>query len=278
MLERPAFTPNESASREQYTPLRHKRERQKLVVRTKKGEVLYGMCFALNKSAPSFHLDLLDRHGKSMNRTTPVHFKDIKAVFYVKSFDGKFSPEEFTRQTPPPNREIVVEFEDGEALIGRPLHQHWNEEPRFYIMPEDNESNNLLVLIERSAVKAVHDAHEYRHRRRNEVTAFLRNHMKPGMSQDECLGDYYFSKHDYRNAARHYRTAREQHGDDAHLKKKLCTARYNLAVRHIKQKDYVQALRMMERVLELDPKHTHAFEKARKLREHLAKHPPENPG
>ncbi len=101
--------------------------------------------------------------------------------------------------------------------------------------------------------------------------------MKSGMSKDECLGDFYFSKHDYRTAARHYRTAREQHEEDAHLRKKLCAARYNLAMRHIKQKDYVQALRIMERILELDPKHTHAFEKARKLRAHLSKFPPEGP-
>lgn len=277
MLQRPAFLQDESAAREQYTPLRHKRERQKLVVRTKKGDVVYGMCFALNRAAPSFHLDVLDRHGKTTDRTMHIHFEDLKAVFFVKSFDGKFDPEEYASQTPPPTKEIAVEFEDGEVLIGRPVHTTWENEPRFYIMPDDKESNNLLALVERSAIKAIHDGHRHKKRLQRELDVFIENHMKPGMSHEECMGDYYFWKHDYRNAARNYRTARENDEDNAHLKKKLCAARYNLAVRHVKQKDYARALQLMERILEIDPRHRHALDKARKLREYLAKHPPPKP-
>ena len=90
-------------------------------------------------------------------------------------------------------------------------------------------------------------------------------------SSDLLLGDFHFSKHSYVQALRHYREVREKE-DTPHIRKKLCTAKYNVAVCHIHQRDYQRALRYMELVLELDPTHEQAKRKVEQLREHLTKH------
>ncbi len=250
---------------------RQKRERQKLIVRTKKGDVYYGMCFALNKNAQSFHLDLQDKSGRPLNSTKHIMFSAIKAVFYVKSFDGRFNPEERQEMVMSRHAPVAITFEDEEVLIGRPVHATWRDEPRFFVVPEGQDTNNLMMLVERSAVKTIQDFETYKKKRNQEFTEFLKKHRKPGMSKEECIGDFYFSKHDYKNALRHYRNARESEELTASLKKKLCAAKYNLAMRHIKQKDYKKALRLMEMALEIDPNHEKTLHKIKQLRAHIAK-------
>jgi len=251
MLEKPEVkiwgTPEE--------PTRQKRERQKLVVRTKKGELFYGMCFALNKAALGFHLDLQNKNGLPLNRTQHILFSDIKAVFYVKSFDGRFNPEEFQQETMPRNKPVAVEFNDGETMLGRPVHATWQDDPRFFIVPEEKDGNNIMILVERSTVTAIHDLEEYKKQRQNEFSDYVRKHRKPGMSKEESVGDFYFSERDYSNALRHYRSAKDQEGITESLKKKLCASMYNLGMRYIKQKEYPRALKMMEHALEIDAGH-----------------------
>jgi len=268
VLNTPSFLPG-GATEEQS---RKKRERQKLIVRTKKGHVHYGMCFALNRNAPGFHLDLQDKNGRPLNRTLHVSFDDIKAVFYVKSFDGRFNPEDFQPISVSRNQPIAIEFEDNEVLLGRPVHATWRDEPRFYVVPEEQDTNNIMVLVERNAIKAIHDLNEYKKQRQEEFSAYVKAHRKPGMSKEECIGDFYFSQKDYKNALRHYRSARGQEELTETLKKKLCAAKYNLGMRHIKQRDYAKALQLMELALKVDPTHPKALQKAKQLRTHIAKH------
>ena len=252
-------------------PARQKRERNKLIVRTKKGEIFYGMCFALNKNTSGFHLDLQNKNGLPLNQTKHVMFNDIKAVFYVKSFDGRYNPNDYQQELVPKNQPVAVEFEDGETVLGRPVHASWREDPRFFVMPEETDSNNIMILVERSAVAAIHDLIEYKKQRQNEFSDYVKQHRKPGMSKEECIGDFYFSSKDYKNALRHYRVAREQEGLTDALKKKICAAKYNLSMRYIKQKDYARALQLMELLLKVDPAHEQALHKYKQLKAHIAK-------
>lgn len=253
------------------TPFQSRRERQKLVVRTKKGEVYCGMSFDMNRKVPEFHLDLQNVKGESLNRTIHIAFDDVKAVFYVKSFDGHFIPEDFQPWPLPEVQAIAVEFQDGEVLIGRPAHKTWNDEARFYIIPEKQDGNNMMVLIERSAVAAVHDAKSYVRRQHQEFEKYKAEHMKVGVPEDECKGDFYFSRHDYNNALRHYRIVHEKDPADTRVVRKMCAAKYNLGVRHIRNRDYEQALHFMHLVLKLDPAHPQAREKAAQLQAHIAR-------
>ena len=252
-------------------PRRQRRERNKLIVRNKKGEVYYGMCFSLNKNSPGFYLDLQDKSGLPLNRTQHILFKDIKAVFYVKSFDGRFNPRDYPVEAISANEPIAIEFNDKEMILGRPVQASWQEEDRFLLMPEERDGNNIMILVERSAVAAIHDQKTYQKGRQEKFTSYVKEHRKPGMSKEECIGDYYFSKRDYKNALRHYRSVREQKGVTETLKKKLCASKYNLGMRHIKQKNYSRALQLMELALKVDPAHKQALRKAGQIREHIAK-------
>lgn len=272
MLNRSSSSSDDSQGRYENTPFRYKRERQKLVVRMKKGEAVYGTCFALNRKAPGFHLDMQGKLGESLDRTSHITFDDVKAVFLVKSFDGRFNPDDYRDQEMPQTRALAVKFMDGEVLIGRPANPHWETEPRFYIVPEDRESNNLMVLVERSAVKSVHDAKAHFRKQQEEYEAYKSEHARPGMSEEECKGDYCFSRHEYKDALRYYREVRDRETENERINHKLCATKYNLGVRHIKQRDYVRALRYMEMVLKINPAHPQALEKAEQLRRHITKH------
>ena len=256
----------------QEEPTRQKRERQKLIVRTKKGERYYGMCFALNKNSPGFHLDLQNKNGLPLNRTQHVLFNDIKAVFYVKSFDGRFNPEEFQPESIPRNKIVAIEFDDGETVLGRPVHATWQEDPRFFVVPEERDSNNIMILVERSAINAIHDVEDYKKQRHQEFSDYVRKNRKPGTSKEECIGDYYFSNRNYKDALRYYRTAKDQDGLTDSLRKKLCASMYNLGMRYIKQKDYPRALKVMDHALDIDPNHDQCLRKAKQLKAHIAKH------
>ncbi len=272
MLDKAYIATKENANQENVTPFRSHRKRQKLVVRTQKGEVFYGTSYDLNRKMPGFHLDLQNVQGESLNRTIQIPFETIKAIFYVKSFDGHFLSGESEATAQPGERPIAVKFTDGEVIIGRPVHGQWSEEPRFYLWPEKQNGNNMMILIERNAVKSIHDARTYLKKQHEEYEAFKASHLKPGMSEEECRGDFAFSKRDYNEALRTYRIVREKETSNPRLIHKLCATRYNLGIRYIRNHDYPQALHCMEQVLKMDPNHAPSREKAAQLRAHLAKH------
>ncbi len=271
MLDRTSNAPNDGRNQEQVTPFKSKRERQKLVVRTQKGEIFYGVSYDLNRKMPGFHLDVQNVHGESQNRTINIAFQDIKAVFYVKSFDGHFIAENFESPPMSGERPVAIMFNDGEVIIGRPVHHQWKEEARFYLWPEDQGGNNMMILVERSAVSSIYDAEAYIKKQREEYERYKQSHLKPGMSEEECRGDFAFTKRNYTEALRCYRIVREKNMANPRLKHKMCAARYNLGIRYIRNRDYPQALHCMELVLKVDPTHSPAREKAAQLHAHMAK-------
>ncbi len=271
MLEKSTGVTNGSPNQQQVTPLQTRRNRQKLVVRTKKGEVFYGISYDLNRKMPGFHLEVQNVLGETLNRTLQIPFETIKAIFYVKSFDGHFLPGDYETQEETGERPIAVKFFDGEVILGRPVHRQWAEEPRFYLWPEERQGNNLMILIERSAVKSVHDANNYLKKQQEEYEAFKSTRLKPGMSEEECRADFAFTKRDYSEALRGYRVVYDKETSNPRLKNKLCATRYNLGIRYIRNHDYPQAVHCMELVLKLDPSHGPAREKLAQLNAHLAR-------
>lgn len=256
----------------QETPTPIRKGRQKLVVRTKKGEVFYGITFGLNRKMPDFTFELWKKTGEPLNRTLRINFEEIKAIFYVKSFDGRFDESAFTEFYFPDTRPIIVKFFDGEAITGYTTHAHWMDEPRFFLIPEEQGGNNLMVLVERSAVESIQDAHTYAKKQREAFAEYKKQHASTGHSEQEIWGDFHFRNHEYGDASRCYRQIMAIDPDNTRVRKKLCAAKYNLGIRQIKRHDYAQALRFMELVLELDPHHPQALEKATQLRAHIAKH------
>jgi hypothetical protein len=253
------------------TPAPYKKTQQKVVVRMNSGDVHRGVTFSLNRQAPGFHLELLANDGSSLSKTMQVAFKDVKAVFYVKSFDGRFDPNEEFSQDQPEGDAIAVEFTDGEVIVGRPVNSRWNDEERFLLIPEDQSGNNLLILVERSAVSSIRDATLYAREQESAYQKYKATHLRSDMTEEECQGDYLFRSGKYGDAFKLYRELFRNDPENARLKKKLCASRYNLAVRFIRQKNYVKALQFMEAVLATDPEHTEAAQRVEQLRAHLLK-------
>lgn len=115
--------------------------------RMKKG---YSQNFFPNK--PSFHVT--SPAGESAE-PEEVRVADLKAVFFVNTFDGNpdykerktFSGDELSQ-----GRKVEVTFVDGEVLQGSALGYN-PKEVGFFLFPADPKSNNLRVFVVNASVK-----------------------------------------------------------------------------------------------------------------------------
>jgi hypothetical protein len=82
---------------------------------------------------------------------------EIKAIFFVKSFEGSSNYSEFKVFTNRPNGRgvwIRVHFRDGEVMEGvtpNSLSTYFN--PVFYLTPPDPASNNQTVLVSKRSLR-----------------------------------------------------------------------------------------------------------------------------
>ena len=107
--------------------------------------------FAPNKLV--FHVQVKDEEGDV--KTVDVPMAELKAVFFVKSLEGKKDYEEeraFTRPSVEPK--IVVEFSDNERIVGT-TSGYSHDRSGFFVSPVDFESNNLRIYVVAAAVKKV---------------------------------------------------------------------------------------------------------------------------
>jgi len=252
---------------------RKRHPRQRLVVRFKDGRVLYGVCFALNPRDFGFHLDRVDSTGQEGEGTVHCQFSDLKAVFFVKSFDGKFDKHRRYQEWQPEGNEMVVEFTDGEVIRGFTLRRYDGNEDRFYLIPGDQSGNNISILVERSAVAGVYTPQEYkgkvvqqREERKQEVGG-----DSVDLSQEETMGDFYFETRNYPAALEQYQAAIKKYPQSSRLRKKMLLTTYNVGVQHIKRRDYQAAMKSMRAVLNADPENKHARKKIQQLKRILHK-------
>ena len=104
--------------------------------------------FAANK--PEFHVFSL---GDEDSKALPILIKDLKAVFFVKSYDGDKWHREYKLfdRANVRARKIFVRFKDGEFMVGftigyNPKHQG------FFLTPADPDSNNSRIYVINEAV------------------------------------------------------------------------------------------------------------------------------
>ena len=247
---------------------RKRAERQRLVVHTREGRILYGTCLALNPMAAGFTLDLMDKSGDPMGKTSPFQYNDLKAIYYVKSFDGRAGQDE-ANQEPRGGIPMIVEFADGEVMQGYTMQRIQGNEARFHFIPKDAGSNNINVLVERAAIIGAYTPEEYKEKHRRELEDYLEQHRHSERPKEELLGDYHFERRDYSRGIKHYRIALKEHPDSQRIRQKIVSSEYNIGMRHIKYHQYEQALKCMEWVMNADPKNDRARRKAKKLRAHL---------
>ena len=128
-------------------------EVNKVAIRFKDGRVVKGTTHDFMPGKPILHV-----HPAGSTEVSEVKTEDLKAIFFVKEFEGR--PEyhecrEFPDKTPTAKgRKIAVIFKDGELLTGYTL-GYDPKRPGFFVMPTDEQCNNERVYVVRSAVKDV---------------------------------------------------------------------------------------------------------------------------
>jgi len=126
----------------------------RIVVRFLDGRQLKGVTQDFSPSKPRFHV--FDG-GDETTRAVPVSVGELKAVFFVRSYEGDRQHLEYKLfdRVKVKARKILVRFRDGENLVGFTLGYN----PRgqgFFVTPADPESNNTRVYVVNRAVREVH--------------------------------------------------------------------------------------------------------------------------
>jgi len=124
-----------------------------IVAHLKGGKVLKGLSLDVDSKKPMCHLKT------ETGGMVEVSLADVKALFFVKSATGRKEHNE-SKETVPGDSRLVgakrvrVAFADGEEIVGL-MNRFPPITPYFYMLPIDLESNNIRILVNRSAVKAM---------------------------------------------------------------------------------------------------------------------------
>jgi len=113
----------------------------RVVARYRDGRIVRGFVQDFFPNRESFHL--APAEGPAAGRPVLVALADLKAVFFVKDFQGdpqRAKSREFDASRPVIGRKIRVVFSDGEVMLGT-TQGYQPGRPGFFVAPADRESN-----------------------------------------------------------------------------------------------------------------------------------------
>lgn len=121
-----------------------------VVARFLDGSVLKGMTLDVDPSRDTFHI------RPPARQNIQVRLSELKALFFVRDLTGDPKRVEGMALEPEDTRArgahpIEVEFADGERVVGLTV-RYPPVRPYFYVLPADDSSNNIRILVNRSAV------------------------------------------------------------------------------------------------------------------------------
>jgi hypothetical protein len=135
---------------------------EKVVLHLKNGTIVKG--FLVQFSEEADELRILTRKGA----TERFYIDDLKAIFFVKTFEGKPKYRETKRydETDFKGKRIYIKFYDGESILGYlqgdfPWQKGFHlsgQSPKkkgFFIIPVDKQSNNEKIFVVVSSVEDV---------------------------------------------------------------------------------------------------------------------------
>ncbi|UCD57622.1 MAG: hypothetical protein JSV16_00495 [Candidatus Hydrogenedentota bacterium] len=240
---------------------------RKLVVRFRNDKILKGTTYKLDPQSLGFYLVPVQPVGDE--ERVYVYFSDLKAIYFVRDFEGKFDPKEAVEWTSEEGQQVKVVFEDGEILEGRTIHHFDPACQRFFVVPNEGKGNNISVLVERSALKGIQiDGFKQGSFAEEEEVAGLAGPVGKGrapLSQNESMGDLYFSMKNYDAALTEYEKVREEYSHDKRLALKISICNFNRGVNFIKSRKYGEAKAEFEKINEDDPIYEKAKKKIRKI-------------
>ena len=123
------------------------------VVAFRNGKRLKG--HLLNFSPLKDRFRLFPEASSKQESGVDVTFNELKAIFFVKDFEGDASYNETRTAQPPKNRrKLVVIFSDGEELPGT-TEAYNAQKLGFFMCPLDEKSNNLRIFVINKNVRQV---------------------------------------------------------------------------------------------------------------------------
>jgi len=126
----------------------------RIVVRYRDRRLLKGSTTDFVPTEDVFHLSSADGTAAE---PVEVRLSELKAVFFVKDFDGNPAYQErkeFDPERPTVGRKIGVVFKDGELLVGT-TEDYRPGCPAFFVTPADPGSNNECCFVVSNAVQNV---------------------------------------------------------------------------------------------------------------------------
>ena len=127
-----------------------------VVARYQDGRIVKGTTYDFGPQKKGFHVVPLEEEGKKVSE---VLFSDLKAVFFVKSLEGKQDhplTKDVSEEKAEPGTlmKVKITFPDGETLVGT-TQGYTLEREGFFIVPLEEDSNNLRIFVISKAVKDV---------------------------------------------------------------------------------------------------------------------------
>jgi hypothetical protein len=125
--------------------------RQKVVVRYKDGGVAKGTTADFAPSRATF---TLDQDPPAPDGPTIIRVEELKAVFFVHSYEGNREYREKKLRIPEGTigQRYLLTFTDGETMRGTALGAHLSRYG-FLLFPSDHGGNNKRIFVVHSAVK-----------------------------------------------------------------------------------------------------------------------------
>jgi hypothetical protein len=121
----------------------------KVVVKYKNGTLIKGHSSDFFPNKASFHIDTFSGEVKE------VWTEDLKAVFFVKDFEGNKDHKKIYRDNiVGGGRKITVNFQDGEEIVGFTF-GYSPERQGFIMIPADLEGNNERIYVVKSATRKI---------------------------------------------------------------------------------------------------------------------------
>ena len=122
---------------------------EKIIAKYKDGSTLKGSTDDFSPDKNNFHFRPLE------GKTVLVDVEDLKALFFVKSFEGnKNRKPRYKDARPWGGIKVKVVFIDGEEVVGYTLH-HSVDKQGFFVIPADLQNNNEKIFVITSATKDI---------------------------------------------------------------------------------------------------------------------------
>jgi Family of unknown function (DUF6982) len=125
------------------------KQENRVVARFRDGAMVRGTTIDFSPMRGYFHLN----DGVFVHE---VNVAELKALFFVREFDGNATYDEKKGFFASGNqgKKVMVEFDDGEVMFGYTLN-YSSQGMGFFVFPGDPESNNEKIFVVHAATRAV---------------------------------------------------------------------------------------------------------------------------